>query len=345
MRAVARWCAANGWPVHPLAPKGKTPPPNCSECRMAIHAPDDCPCHVQGGWCHGFYAATTDLARIDSWWGSGRRNFGVGVACGPAGLVVLDVDAHSNDAPDRARLLPGIAIPDSVDLRGLADGFDSLALLAAYRGEPNPSEDDATLRVRTPSGGLHIWYATRPHGPLFRSSTGSSSRVALAWQVDIRANGGYVVAPGTRTHLGTYEVLGTSNRPAPLPQWLERELGRTGHEVGAPRQAKVPPLTAVHSPLRKGEGKTLKPLEPLLQEVSGCATTPEGAGFSEKLNRAAYTAGGLVGAGRLSFSDALELLTRAAYLARPGQEQRSDKMIADALSAGARRPLHIRGRR
>ncbi|MFJ6776466.1 DNA primase, partial [Kitasatospora sp. NPDC091257] len=27
--AVARWCAAQGWPVHPLAPGRKTPPANC----------------------------------------------------------------------------------------------------------------------------------------------------------------------------------------------------------------------------------------------------------------------------------------------------------------------------
>ena len=131
---------------------------------------------------------------------------------------------------DRNRLLPGIAIHDQVDLTGLANGFHTLALLAALRGQPDPATDETTLRVRTPSGGLHIWYraaATRR----FLCSTGSSTGRALAWQVDVRANGGYIVAPGTRTAAGTYTPLGQAQIPAPLAEWLATELDRTGHST------------------------------------------------------------------------------------------------------------------
>ncbi|MFF7249984.1 bifunctional DNA primase/polymerase [Embleya sp. NPDC008237] len=334
--AVARWCARNGWPVHPLAAGRKVPAANCDRCRQARHDPRECPCRPAGRWCHGFHAATTDLELIDAWWGSNPR-LGVGVSCGPANLLVLDVDAHSVAVPHRDRLLPGIPIHESVDLTGLASGFDTLALLAAYRGHPDPVDDTSTLRVRTPSGGMHIWYRTDP-GDHYRSSTGSSPNTALAWQVDIRAHGGYIVAPTTRVPAGSYRPVGPTRVPAPLPAWLADDLRRTGHTVADRPSAPPPP-----PPTRTGRGRgkdALRSLAPLLETVAACAASPQGAGFSDKLNRAAYTAGGLVAAGWLTEARARELLDEAADVARPHQRRRSASIIASALSAGARRPLH-----
>lgn len=155
--ATARWCAGRGWPVHPLAPGRKTPAGNCASCRESGHTYVACGCPAAGRWCHGFRAATLDSTRIEQWWGA-HPGLGVGVACGPAGLVIIDVDAHERQLPDRNRLLPGIGIADGVDLTGLADGFHTIGLLAALRGATSPADDETTLRVRTPSGGLHVWY-------------------------------------------------------------------------------------------------------------------------------------------------------------------------------------------
>ncbi|WP_433543956.1 bifunctional DNA primase/polymerase (plasmid) [Streptomyces sp. CA-294286] len=363
MRAhdVARWCAGNGWPVHPLAPGRKTPAANCAACREPGHVPQDCSCLPAGRWCHGFRAATTDTARIDDWWGQ-HPAMGVGVACGPAGLVVLDVDAHSAEVPDRGRLLPGIPIHPRVDLTGLGSGFDTLALLAAYRGQQDPASDATTLRVRTPSGGLHIWYRNTRPGTRYRSSTGSSTKVALAWQVDIRADNGYIVAPTNRTPQGSYVPVGEARTPAPLPEWLAGELTRTGHattpapeEVPAatptPATTKAPdaPLSALRIPAplyraRRAPRAAQRLLDPLLAEVAACRAVPQGASFSEKLNRAAFTAGGLVAAGHLADTDARDLLARAAQAARPHQPQRNTAIIDSALAAGATRPLHPQGR-
>ncbi|MFD3513340.1 bifunctional DNA primase/polymerase [Streptomyces sp. NPDC058657] len=356
--AVALWCAANGWPVHPLAPGRKTPAANCTACREAGRCPQDCPCIPAGRWCHGFRAATTDRARIDSWWDA-HPALGVGVACGPADLVVLDVDAHSAEVPDRARLLPGIPIHPRVDLTGLGSGFDTLALLAAYRKQPDPAQDTGTLRVRTPSGGLHIWYRnTRPE-TRYRSSTGSSPKVALAWQVDIRADNGYIVAPTNRTPQGSYVPVGEARLPAPLPDWLAAELARTGHTgapaAGAPTaptgiqkatDAPSGPFGVPHPRLRirRAPRAAERLLEPLLAEVAACAAVQEGASFTEKLNRAAYTAGGLVAGGHLADGAVRELLARAAQAARPHQPQRNTTIIDSALAAGATRPLHPQGR-
>ncbi|WP_343308464.1 bifunctional DNA primase/polymerase, partial [Streptomyces sp. SID5770] len=174
---VATWMVRHGFAVHPLAPGAKTPASNCDTCAAGTHQPQHCPCHAQHGWCHGFYAATINLDTVQQWW-TIQPQFGIGVACGPSRLVVIDVDAHTNHSPERSRLLPGIPIHDSVDLTGLSSGFDTLALLAAYRRRPDPCTDTSTLRVRTPSGGMHIWYRTPRHAPLFKSSSGSSNRTA-----------------------------------------------------------------------------------------------------------------------------------------------------------------------
>ncbi|MGW7102475.1 bifunctional DNA primase/polymerase [Streptomyces sp. NPDC054838] len=340
---MATWMALRGYPVHPLAPGTKTPAPNCPDCREGQHPPHACPCHSRGRWCHGFHAATTDVETLRQWWRT-EPGFGIGVACGPAGLVVIDVDAHAVPLPDRQRLLPGIPVDERVDLTGLSNGFDTLALLAAYRSVPDPCQDTSTLRVRTPSGGMHIWYRTPPNGPRLRCSSGSSSKVALAWQVDVRAVGGYIVAPTTRTAAGTYEPLRGARLPAVLPMWLTAELVRTGHGVDAPapaeRPAPRPKARGTRGPRQAGR----RVLGPLLEEVRSCGASPAGTAFSEKLNRAAFTAGGLAAAGHLTEAEARQLLLEAADQARPHQSRRNVLIVDTGLRAGSDRPIHPRER-
>lgn len=318
---------------------------SCDACRAPGHDRGTCDCLRAGRWCHGFHAATLDQARITQWWGQDPE-LGIGVACGPAGLVVIDIDAHARELPGRDRLLPGIAIADEVDLTGLANGFHTLGVLAALRGVVSPAEDDSTLRVRTPSGGLHVWY--RAHaGHRWRCSTGSGGGRALAWQVDVRAQGGYIVAPGTVTRAGGYRPLGTVREPAPMPAWLAWELERTGHLAAEPVHAPAPvPPRARQAVIAAGGYRDAsgRVLATVLAEVSTCAAVPEGAGFSEKLNRAAYTAGGLVAAGHVSEAEASRALREAAERARPGQGRRSDVIIRSGLRAGSVRPLSLGGR-
>ncbi|MGW7729431.1 bifunctional DNA primase/polymerase [Streptomyces canus] len=339
--AIAGWCARRGWPVHPLAAGRKTPAANCGECREHTHSPAQCPCLPAGRWCHGFHAATLDQQRITRWWGA-DPDLGVGVACGPAGLVVIDIDAHSAAPPSRHRILPGITIGDHIDLAGLANGFHTLAVLAALRGRPNPADDTATLRVRTPSGGLHVWYRSTDNRR-WQCSSGSSQGRALAWQVDVRAHGGYIIAPGTTTRHGTYTPLGDAREPTPLPAWLAQELERTGHlpapTVPAPRP--VPPR-AQQAVLAAGGGRARLShvLAAILAPVQECGRASEGTGFSDALNRAAYTLGGLVAAGRLLQDEAEQALRETATAVRPGQERRAEQIIRSGMTEGLKRPLH-----
>uniref|UniRef100_UPI003BA9E8B3 bifunctional DNA primase/polymerase n=1 Tax=Streptomyces sp. NBC_00998 TaxID=2903712 RepID=UPI003BA9E8B3 len=339
---VATWMALRGYPVHPLAPGTKTPAANCPDCRGGLHSPQDCTCRSRGRWCHGFHAATTDLPTLRDWWAA-EPEFGIGVSCGPAGLVVIDVDAHADadDVPARERLLPGIPIDERVDLTGLGSGYDTLALLAAYRSRPNPCEDTSTLRVRTPSGGMHIWYRLPKGGPRLRCSSGSSSKVALAWQVDVRAVGGYIVAPTTRTAAGVYEALPGARLPVALPLWLTAELLRTGHGIDT---APVEPVAAPGGPVRGSRGRGSlqggqRALAGLLEEVRACGASPAGTAFSEKLNRAAFTAGGLAAGGHLAAGECRRLLLEAADHARPHQTRRNVLIVEAGLRAGSGRPI------
>ncbi|NEE26341.1 bifunctional DNA primase/polymerase [Streptomyces sp. SID7982] len=341
MLPIARWCARQGWPVHPLAPGRKTPAANCEACRRSDHGPAACSCAQSGRWCHGFHAATLEQRRIQQWWTANPR-FGVGVSCGPAGLVVIDIDAHQAVPPGRDRILPGITISDRVDLTGLANGFHTIGVLAALRGATSPADDEETLRVRTPSGGLHVWYRAGDNRR-WQCSSGSSRGRALAWQVDVRAHGGYIIAPGTTTHAGTYTPVGANRRPAVLPDWLAQELERTGHlpasHVPAPRS--VPPR-AQQAVIAAGGGRTRteQTLAAVLAPVEACGQVAEGAGFSDTLNRAAYTLGGLVAASRLSREEAERSLLATAVAARPGQERRIEQIIRSGIAAGLQRPLY-----
>ncbi|MET8537676.1 hypothetical protein ABZV67_39470 [Streptomyces sp. NPDC005065] len=117
---------------------------------------------------------------------------------------------------------------------------------------------------------------------------------------------------------------------------------RTGHTLQArltPSPAATPRSKGVPAPARAH-----RVLDPLLMDVARCAVTPEGTAFTEKLNKAAYTAGGLTAAGHLDESAARALLREAADGARPWQTGRNERIIDAALAAGSARPLDLKGR-
>lgn len=141
--------------------------------------------------------AVADPGTVARFWPSPRHN--IGVACGPSGLVVLDLDtaAHGTDLPEEWRL-PGVN-----------EGADVLAVLLEQHGEGLP----ATFTVRTPTGGTHLYYRAVPG----REIRNSASKIGP--MIDVRAAGGYVVGPGSVTGAGRYELLDESD-PIPLPGWL-----------------------------------------------------------------------------------------------------------------------------
>ncbi|MEE1774507.1 bifunctional DNA primase/polymerase [Streptomyces sp. JV185] len=175
--------AGRGWHVFPLRPGDKRP---------ALHGESRC---TRTGTCANGHAkweerATTDPDRITSAWTAGT--FNIGIATGPSGLVVVDLD-----------------MPKPTDPKGTPDGATSLQALCERAGQAIPT----TYRVRTASGGHHLYF-TAPTGARLGNTAGT-----LAPLIDTRAWGGYVVAPGSTTAAGAYAVVDPAS-PVEIPGWL-----------------------------------------------------------------------------------------------------------------------------
>ena len=141
--------------------------------------------------------ASTDPDQIQAWWGQ-TPTANVGIATGArSNLLVLDVD------PDKG-------------------GDESLHALESRYG-PLPE----TIEVVTGNGGRHLYFQY-PGYPI------ASSAGKLGPGLDIRADGGQVVAPPS-IHPVTgrsYEWEGAHHpddiSPAPVPHWLLRLLTEKG---------------------------------------------------------------------------------------------------------------------
>lgn len=189
--------AARGWHVFPLRPDTKRP---------ALHGESSCP---RTGACAAGHRkweqrATTDPDRIRAAWS--RAPFNVGIATGPSGLLVVDLD-----------------VPKGKDSSDAPDGAATFAALCERAGHAVPD----TYRVRTASGGMHLYF-TAPAGVRLTNTAGTVAR-----SVDTRAWGGYVVAAGSTTPTGAYEPL-CAPVAAPLPLWLQTIL------QPAPKPAQAP---------------------------------------------------------------------------------------------------------
>ncbi|WP_227997807.1 bifunctional DNA primase/polymerase [Saccharopolyspora endophytica] len=222
---IASWLAEHGMHVFPLRPGSKRPFGNCPLCRDGRCIPDECKCLTRNRPCHGYKAATLDPVQIRRWW-SWTANANVGIATGPSGLVVLDLDCKAK-APEPAG--PG------VDVR-VSDGLAAFEAITAAEGQAWPD----TLTVATPSDGRHLYFTATDQ----RVVSDASGKVGH--QIDIRAEGGYVVAPGCEItappedRAGAYTRL-TGVEIAPLPGWLQARLAPPPRPA-APMPAPSPSL-------------------------------------------------------------------------------------------------------
>jgi hypothetical protein len=197
--------AARGWHVFPLRPGDKRP-------AAPDHAADRCTgsdprCAAAGRHVTWEERATTNPDRITRAWSA--RPYGIGIACGPSGLVVVDLDTPK----------PGATPPTEWQKLGITCGADVFADLAARHGfDPWPD----TFTAGTPSGGTHLYY-THPSGTDWDGTRLGNTAGTLGWCVDTRAHGGYIAAPPTTTADGTYRILADTT-PVALPGWLAHTL-------------------------------------------------------------------------------------------------------------------------
>jgi hypothetical protein len=175
--------ASLGWRVMPLHSVTLTGSIHCTCGYQDCQSPAKHPRTERG-----LKDATTDDATIRDWW---RRWPGanVGIATGAdSGIVVLDVDAGKG-------------------------GSDSLAALMSEHGEI-----PETIEAATGGGGMHIYFRHPGRAHVIRNS---ASRVGPG--IDVRGDGGYVVAPPS-SHIsgGAYRwnALLEFSAPIDIPAWL-----------------------------------------------------------------------------------------------------------------------------
>lgn len=207
---IATWLARQGIAVFPLQAFGKRPLGNCQPCKHDRCTGSPCPCLAAERPCHGLNAATTDLDQIHRWWHRAPR-LNVGINAGRSSLVVLDLDCK-----DKPPAPAAADVPTTV-----ADGLGALDALRTHEGQPWPD----TLTVATPSEGRHLYFRCPPELKVTSDATGR-----VGHQIDLRAEGGYVVAPGCsitsppENRAGTYTRVSAGVDIAPLPSWLHSRV-------------------------------------------------------------------------------------------------------------------------
>lgn len=318
-------CAARGWHVFPVRPRAKKPPV------FPGHKAEDCTgtdprCRAgHTGW---EPRATTDPGRIGRAWAAAP--YSIGVACGPSGLIVVDLDTPK----------PGEVPPPEWAEPGITDGADVLAALCERHGQPFPWE---TFFVRTGRGGLHLYF-TAPPGVRLGNTAGERGR-GLGWLIDTRAYGGYVVAPGSVVDLpgggtGRYEVV-YDRTPAPLPDWLAALLT-------APAAGNPPPVSRSAGPAQVRDLDRFTATA-LRRETDLVRAAVEG-GRNHALNKAAYQLGQLIAAGALPEDLARAELHDAASVhfgvgEPPFTADYARSVVNAGIAAGKRKPRPLATRR
>lgn len=261
---------------------------------------------------NGLHAATLDVECIRAGW-QFNPDFNIGIATGPSGLVVIDCDAGKPwplDTPPPA---------------GVIDGADVLCCLAETLGQ-RPELLFRTAGVRTPSGGVHLYYRA-PAGRTFKNTAGRLG----AW-IDTRAVGGYVVGPWSVLPAGEYLPIagfdtllaGGTVDAAPLPMWLADALDPPAVPARDPYRAGPP------DPFSAATGYVAAAVAGEAEKVRTAATGTR----NHTLVRAAFRVGQVAGADDPDvFAQLLAAATGAGLTDREGQAT-----IRSGLTAGAANP-------
>lgn len=306
-RDVALAAAERGWHVFPLRPDDKRP-------AFPDHVADACTGRdprCRNGHTGWEARATTDPDRIRRGWS--ETPYGVGIACGPSGLVVVDLDVRK---PDQVPP-PGCPHPAATN------GVDVFAALCKAAGQPVP---DDTYAVTTGRSGMHLYFRHPAAGLDLRNTAGERGN-GLGWLVDTRAHGGYVVAAGS-TVAGRPYMVARDLPVADLPGWLAERL--------AP--APLPPQRPVVVDLPTGRAGAY--LDAAIgRQLDHLRHAAEGE-RNHTLYVSAVALGQLAAGGALPVDQAAALLEEAA-LSIGLTRFETLRTIRSGLAAGARRPRTV----
>jgi hypothetical protein len=181
--------------------------------------------------------------------------------------------------------------------------------------------DQYRERQHRPRGRRHYWFRV-PNTIRVPNSTGK-----VAPSLDIRGDGGYVIAPPSIHPSGRAYTWVDQRQLQPLPRWLLERAAR-------PKPA--PTRTAAAAPPAPGVDRTRYGIVALRNETDRVRHAPDGA-RNDSLNRAAYSLAQLVAAGHLPHSLVHGELEAAGIAAGLGQHE-TLATIASAIRAGLATP-------
>jgi hypothetical protein len=229
---------------------------------------------------HGFKDATNDRTVVRAWW-SEHPTASIGIACGATGWLVVDID------PDKG-------------------GFESFD---ALREQEVITHDDLdTFTTRTGGGGMHIVYL-QPQGVMIGNSAGK-----LGKGLDVRGDGGYIIAPPSGHPSGNLYQIEINTKPIPAPERLVELL--TVREPSAPVALVIP----------KNLSRTLQ------RSYERVANATQGT-RNETLNKASFYLFGLVREQQLADGEVRETMYAAGL--RAGLDEREIQATLTSAWRGA----------
>ena len=148
--------------------------------------------------------STTSESQIRQWWQK-WPNAAIGLDLGKCGLLVVDADRH-----------------------GEHDGVEAWGTVMAAHG----FDPDSAPLVATPNQGNHHFFRQPADRQL------GNGRGSLPPGVDVRGDGGYVIAPGTVMADGrVYELFGYLGAAPAIPDWLSAILEERRADIAKPISA------------------------------------------------------------------------------------------------------------
>ena len=145
---------------------------------------------------------------------------------------------------------------------------------------------------------------------------------------DIRANGGYIVAPPSIHHSGKVYKFTNRGEPPELPEWLLELIAQPEKAANTP-----PDINATITAANDSQGYCMKALD---NECQAIATAPEGT-RNATLNTSSFNIGQLVAGGGIDELTAREALTQAGNQAGLSASEVA-KTLASGFQAGQQNP-------
>ena len=248
----------------------------------------------------GFKGASIDPQQVSKWFEDETMLIGVPTA----GFLVVDLDRHNEEA-------------NGVEVWG--------NLVTEHDPDGNWKK---TMIVRTPSGGVHVWFEDPgwPDNP-HRNTAGK-----LGPGVDTRADGGYVIIPPSITEEGMYVRIDdwNGNEIAPAPGWLLKLL------APEPKQPQSPSKSFSGNWVGSTSGYGAAALR---NEIKALSQAPKGT-RNHALNRATFALAQLVAGKVLDEGKVIEALTETA-LGIGLEEEEIEITIRSGMQAGLQQPRGV----